>query len=270
MPNKTKSVRTETGEQKKARSEARVLLFDVETTPLLGYAYSRRETDLIMVLEEKKIISFSWKWLGERQTHVLALPDFPGFKKDNRDNRALILKLHELISSADIVVAHNANFDDKMAASDFVTLGLPPTAPHKTICTLKVARAKFKFSSNKLDDLGQRLGLGRKVQTGGFKLWKACMDGDLKAYEKMKAYNRQDVILLEKIYLKMRPWMTNHPALKVREDTNKNPPCPQCDERKLQNRGFNISRSGRTPRLQCVACGHWPPIAWVRQAWRLK
>lgn len=207
-----------------------------------------------MVLEEKKIISFAWKWLGERRTRSLALPDFPKtWKRDKRDNSELMLFLHALISEADIVVAHNANFDDKMAAADFITLGLKPPSPHKTVCTLKVARSVFKFSSNKLDDLGQRLGVGRKIQTGGFKLWKACMDGSVAAYAKLKRYNRGDVDLLERIYLKLRPWMRNHPQVGTLTVDR----CPACRGQNLTSRGRGMNKQGAYRKFQCNDCGHW-------------
>lgn len=209
--------------------------------------------NLIEVVEEKRIISFAWRWLGEKETHVLALPDFPGYKRDKKCNKALILKLHELMGQADIVVAHNAPFDDKLSNTDFITHGLAPVPPHKRIDTLQVARSIFKFSSNKLDHLGERLGLGRKKNTGGFALWKGCMEGDIKSFAKMKAYNRQDVILLHDIFLKLRPWMNSHPALKPRGDIA----CDVCHSANIHKKGEMLTRGGMVPRYQCQDCGKW-------------
>lgn len=250
---------------------AKILLVDVESSPNIGYSWGRYEQTIIEFVKERQIISFAWKWLGERKVNCLTLADFKGYKRNRDSNKALILELHRIVSMANIVVGHNVSaFDEKMSNSDFIVNGLTPPPAHKQVDTLKVARSKFKFNSNRLGDLGERLGLGKKVRTGGFNLWKGCLDGDAKSWAQMVRYNKGDVILLEKIYLKMRPWMTNHPAIKPRENTNRNPPCPMCHERKIQHKGYGVNRNGRYPRYQCGACGFCPSAVFTRREWRIK
>lgn len=266
MPNKTKSARTETGAR-----EAKILLFDVESSPNIGYTWGVWEENVIEVIEARQIISVAWKWFGEKGISVKSLPDFPGYRKDPKNNKALIEHLHGLISRADIAVGHNIDkFDDKMANTDFIKHGMTPPPSHKTVDTLKIARKHFRFNSNKLNDLGVFLRLGQKVKHSGFVLWKACLAGDMKAWKLMRKYNAGDVALLEKVYLKFRPWMPNHPAIKPREITNKNPACPICKEKKMQMRGKRINRSGTIPRYQCQACGHWVDGILIRKEWRIK
>jgi hypothetical protein len=217
------------------------------------------------MVQERQIICFSWKWLGEKQVHALALPMFKSYRKDRNDNRALIRKLHELISQADIVIGHNvASFDDKMANTDFIVNGLPPPPPHKTIDTLKVARSRFRFNSNKLDDLGARLGLGRKVQHRGFNMWLGCLNGEAKSWAEMVKYCVGDVALLEKVYLKLRPWMTNHPGLNF----DGNVGCPSCRSKKMERRGWTKNKNGRKQRYQCQDCSSWATGQTVKEVFR--
>lgn len=240
----------------------------METSPNIGYTWGRWEQDVIEFIKERQIICFSWKWLGEKKTNVRALPDFPGYKRDRDNNKALIAALHAEISKADIVVGHNIDgFDDKRANTDFIKHGFPPPPPHKTVDTLKVARSKFQFNSNKLNDLGVFLKVGQKVKHSGFVLWKGCLDGNPKAWALMKRYNRGDVDLLERVYLKERPWMTNHPVVKVR--TTK-PECPACHKNDLNHRGYNLSRKGKAPRFQCRSCGHWASAILISKRWVIK
>jgi hypothetical protein len=249
MPaNKTKSERTETA----ARDLSKILLFDVETSPNISYTWGKWEQNVIEFIKERQIICFAWKWLGEKQSHSLGLPDFPGYKKNPDDNKALILELHKLISRADIVVGHNVDgFDDKRANTDFIKHNLPPPPPHKTIDTLKVARGKFQFNSNKLGDLGKFLGLGSKVEHWGFELWRRCMAGDPQAWSLMKRYNRGDVDLLEAVYLRERPWMTNHPNLNKPDG---HVGCPKCRSVNFLKHGWNVNRWGSAPRFRCKDC----------------
>ena len=104
--------------------------------------------------------------------------------------------------------------------------------------------ADFTRVEDAEDDLGAFLGVGQKVKHGGFVLWLGCMKGDPKAWALMKKYNRGDVDLLERVYLKERPWITNHPAIRPRGESV----CPHCQSRRLRSGGWTISRAGRKPR----------------------
>jgi len=234
----------------------KILLFDIETTPLLGYTWGKYEQDVISFVKENHLLCFAYKWLGERAVHAYSLPDFPGYKKDRENDRQLVQKLWDLFDEADAVIAHNGiDFDIKVANAFFARHGLRPPKPFKSIDTKREAKKRFRFNSNKLDDLGNYLGLGRKIDTGGIALWYGCMAGDASAWRKMVAYNKQDVVLLEKVYLKLRPWMETHPNLNVLE--GRRDACPNCGGGHLQARGWNISRVARARRFQCRDCGAW-------------
>lgn len=232
----------------------KVLLYDVESSPNLGYCFGKWEQNIIEFAEERQIISVAWRWLGEKEVHVLSLTDFPGYKRDPKNNKALIRRLHALISKADVVVGHNVSgFDDKMVNTDIIKHGFTPPPPHKTIDTLKIARRYFRFNSNKLGDLGEFLKLGKKVKHWGFELWRRCGEGDPKAWALMRRYNAGDVILLEKIYLKFRPWVQNlHPNMNISDG---HVGCPTCRGVHFKFRGRNYTKNGWTQRYQCLKKG---------------
>lgn len=242
----------------------RVLLYDIESSPNLSWIWGKYEQNALGdFVKERQVISIAWKWLGEKETHVLALPSFRGYKKDPENNRELILRIHELFSRADVVVGHNVDqFDDKMVNAEFVVHNLKPPPPHKSVDTLKVARRYFRFNSNKLNDLGKRLKLGEKHETGGFSLWVGCMRGDPKSWATMMLYNQKDVVLLEKIYLRLRPWMTNHPDVNALDN---HIGCPLCKGVNMSRRGWSISGGGRRRRYQCRDCGKWAKGAKVKK-----
>lgn len=256
---------------KAAETAVKVLLYDIESSPNIAYIWNKYEQDALgEFIKERQIISFAWKWLHEKEVHCLSLPMLPTYKNDPDDNKDLILKLHNLMSQADIVVGHNINkFDDPMSNSEFIRHGLKPPPPHKTIDTLQFARHKFRFNSNKLGDLGKRLNLGDKINTGGFDLWAKCLRGDPGAWAKMALYNMGDVSLLEKIYLKMRPWMTKHPNMNSLDGISA---CPTCKSPiiKLQSRGRVIFGSGWKRQFQCQQCGKWCRGEVIKNSWRFK
>ena len=201
------------------------------------------------------MLCFSWKWLGENRIHTRSLPDYPRYKKNKEDDTDLIKDLHGLFDEADILVAHNGDrFDIRKAHARFISTGLRPPSPSRTIDTLKVARKHFLFESNKLNDLGNLLRVGKKIPHTGFDLWLRCMSGDPRAWGVMRRYNRQDVVLLERVYEKLRPYIANHPNLSVFGGDRV---CPACQSWSIQKRGVSVTQARRYPRFQCMSCGHW-------------
>ena len=241
-------------EEEKAMAKARILYYDLETAPNLAAVWGKYEQNVIWFEDEWYVMSFAYKWEGERKTHVVALPDFPLYEEDSDNDLEVVKALHDLFAEADIVIAHNGDrFDLRVINARFVFHGLTPPPPFQTIDTLKVARRYFRFNSNKLDDLGDYLGLGRKRQTGGYRLWRDCMAGDKVAWNKMKLYNKQDVRLLERVYKKLRPWMKGHPRV-TPDATGRS--CPKCGGW-LQRRGYQRSKTMIYHRFQCQSCGGW-------------
>ena len=237
-------------------SDKKVLLFDIEIAPIVGYTWGLWEQNVIDTKEEWYMLTFSYKWLGEKKTHVRALPDYKTYKKDKKNDKELVSELWRLFDEADVVIAHNGDaFDIKKANIRFIKHALCPPSPFKSIDTKKVAKTCFKFDSNKLDNLGKYLGVGEKLDTGGFELWLGCMSGDKKSWKLMCDYNKQDVILLEKVYLALRPWMKNHPNLSVLDNKPHN--CPNCTSSHVTHRGYGMNTKSKYERLQCQTCGAW-------------
>jgi len=133
---------------------------------------------------------------------------------------------------------------------------MKPPSPYKVVDTLLAARSQFAFSSNKLDDLGETLGLGRRVEHEGFELWRKCMNGEKKAWKDMLRYNEQDVVLLEAVYLRLLPYIKNHPNVNVIMDQTKCK-CTACGSSKLHKRGYAYTNASKFQRFQCQDCGKW-------------
>lgn len=236
--------------------QKKVLLFDIENTPLISYTWGIWEQNVIEVKEEWYILCFAYKWLGEKKTNIVSLPDFKGYEKDKKNDEKLVKKLWDLFDKAEIIIAHNGDaFDIKKANARFIFHKLEPPKPYKTIDTLKLARKYFKFDSNKLDYLGQYLKVGRKLPHTGKHLWFGCMEGDMKAWKLMKQYNIQDVILLEKVYYKIRAWANTPVNMNMLLNTFYN--CPKCGSEHTVKRGFATTRVGLFQKWQCLNCGGW-------------
>jgi hypothetical protein len=167
-------------------------------------------------------------------------------------------KAHELLDEADIVVTYNGKkFDIPTLNKEFLEGGYPPPAPYKQVDLYQTAKRQFRFASNKMDHLARSLGLRTKVRHSGHELWVRCMAGDAKAWAKMERYNKRDVVILDKLYDRMLPWIVNHPNVQMYGDDGETERCPLCGSRHLEKRGYAVSKTFRYQRYHCKACGSW-------------
>lgn len=241
---------------KKLNNKLNIVFLDIENAPNIGYVWSKWETNVIEYTQDWFILCMSWKWLGEK-TQTTSLPDFNLYASDKKNDKEVMKVIWKVLDSADVVVAHNgAKFDIRKINARFIYHGMTPPSHYTVIDTLKVARKYFQFDSNSLDELGRYLKLGNKSDMGGFGTFKGCIEGDMDSWKRMIKYNRQDIVVLEKLYLQLRPWIENHPSLNEVTDTPKD--CPACHSENIHKRGVDrLSNNREKQRFQCQGCGKW-------------
>lgn len=233
---------------------AKIVYFDIETSPNIVYTWGAGyEENVIEVIEPWFMISFAYRWEGEPAKNtkcVIVTPE----EALARDDSRVVEALRDVLDECDIAVAHNGDrFDKKKFNARLIKHGFGPPQPYRTIDTLKVARGNFQFNSNKLDDLGEYLDVGRKVKHEGFGLWKACMNGDPAALDRMAKYNIGDITLLRNVYMKLRPFMPTHPNLALYGDIDS---CPKCGAHRsnLTRRGYRYTNLTKKVVWHCKAC----------------
>jgi DNA polymerase elongation subunit (family B) len=231
----------------------KILFLDIETFPNIGFTWGKWQQNVIRFTQESCIATYAAKWL-DGPVFAKGLPSYRGYKPKSYDDAALVKDIWKLLDEADIAVAHNGdNFDFRVCKARFIYHNMMPPAPFKTVDTKKVAKKVARFNSNKLDDLGQLFGIGQKIKTD-FDLWQGCIDGDLTAWAQMVKYNKEDVVLLEKLYKRLLPWTANHPNYAVLDSEAI---CAKCGSRQVQFRGYAITQSRQYRRFQCKECGGW-------------
>lgn len=232
--------------------EPRVLIFDLETAPNVGYTWGKWDQNVIEFVEPWYILCVGYRWLGE-ETQVFGIDDTA--VRDWNDDSIVVEKIHELFNEADVLVAHNGDkFDIPKAHARMKIHGMDPPKPSKSFDTLKVARQGFSFTSNKLDDVCRVLGIGKKMPTGGFDLWKGCMEGDPQSWEAMKSYCASDVDLTVTLYERLRPWApraTNLATISGRPNA-----CPRCNsEAGMISQGLRHNAVTSAHEWKCKNCG---------------
>jgi len=229
----------------------KILLLDIETAPNLVHVWGlwQQNVGLPQIIDAGYILCWAAKWYGEDQIY------FDSIQKSKP--KAMAKRIHKLLDEADAVVHYNGTkFDIPTLNKEFLLYGLTPPAPYKQIDLLRTARNQFKFPSNKLDYVARALGLKGKVKHRGHELWIQCMNNDPDAWAEMEEYNTGDVVLLEDVYDRFRPWVRSHPNHSVYSGELS---CPVCGSHHYQSRGTAVTAAGVYKRFQCRAagCGKW-------------
>lgn len=240
-------------------NKPRVLFYDIETSHNIATIFDLFTEHIghDNILQEKYIICAAFKWQGDKKVGTVSVLDDPKrFAKNPNDDYHVVKYLHGVLSSADAIVAHYGDkFDIKVFNARAIYHGLPPLPPILQIDTHKMARKKFKFNCNRLDYLGKYFKLGSKIKTD-ITLWLRCLRGERKAIQEMVHYNKGDVTLLEKIYDKLAPYVSNGLNMNLFVEAE-DAVCPYCGGQHLQHRGFRYTKTRVYKRMQCQDCYSW-------------
>jgi DNA polymerase elongation subunit (family B) len=226
----------------------KILLLDIETSPNTAHIWGLRDQYInpSHLLESSYVLCWAAKWYGKSEIM------FNSVHKSNQED--MLKEIHDLLNQADTVVHYNGSrFDIPVLNKEFLLHDFKPCSSYKQIDLLRTMRKEFRFPSNKLDYIAQRLKLGKKTDHEGYTLWVKCMNGDPKSWKKMEQYNKQDVVLLEKVYKKVLPWIKNHPNHNLFEGKG----CSSCGSHRLTKQGFKHTTTGTYQRYQCQDCGSW-------------
>lgn len=228
--------------------DQKILVLDIETKPASAFvwrAYGEQNIGVEQIIDVGGVICVGAKWLGEKETFL--------YSDWEHGHLEMLIEVHAMMSYADAVVTYNGDrFDLNKLQGEFLLNGLGPTPPVTSIDVIKSVR-RLGYFMNKLAFIGPLLLGDDKLKHEGFSLWTKVMAGDKKAEKKMAKYCIQDVKLLEKLYLKVRPFVRNHPHM-GRTGANQ---CGACGSHDVQSRGTRRTRAYKIQRLHCQDCGAW-------------
>jgi predicted nucleic-acid-binding Zn-ribbon protein/DNA polymerase elongation subunit (family B) len=242
----------------------KIILLDIETLPQLTATFSLYPESIPhdSIVLDWSVVCACWKELDRKTIYsVSVLDDEKRFKTDLKDgfindDFAVVSKLREVFAEADILIGHNLKkFDYKKVNARLIFHGLEPLPKVHQLDTLTEARKIAAFTSNRLDYISKHLtGAGKLPTEKG--LWLKSLTGDRKAIRDMVTYNKQDVKILEDVYLKLRPHMTpQHPHVGVLFGHDKEHSCPKCGSHEMVNHRIKFTAAGvKKLQKQCKQC----------------
>lgn len=218
-------------------SKPRVLLFDIEATNL--------QADFGVVL------CIAWRWHGEEKIHHLAITQAPTFDKDPTNDKWLIEQFAPVLEQADVAVFHyGMYFDAPYLQTRALYHGMKPLNMPPMVDTWRICRKRLKLHSNRLASIAALLGVSEKTPLDG-PTWVRAMAGNKKAIRYVVEHCKQDVVVLDEVYSRIRAWGWDQPNMAPDGG------CPTCGGHSLQARGKVKTLKTQKQRFSCNACGHW-------------
>jgi hypothetical protein len=230
----------------------RIIVCDIESLPGEGYFWSIWEQNigLEQIISDVCLLSWAGKFLNEPEIYSDILQPKEAIKKDTK---RIVKSCWDFLSQADAVIGHNfSQYDEKLINTEFLQYDLPPLK-FITIDTLIISKQNFKFSSNKLKFINDKLGIRNKIDNDGFPLWKECHKGNPEALKIMLEYNEGDIIATEELFYKLRPYIRNFNMSLYNDITELQ--CPVCGSTNLKVENYYYTgNAGKYESVRCLDC----------------
>jgi DNA polymerase elongation subunit (family B) len=234
------------------KTKRRRLYFDIEVSANVGLFWQsgfKLQIGTENIIKERAIICICYKWEDDKDVYYLQWDK-------NQCDKKLLQEFISVANEADELVGHNGDkFDLSWIRTRCLLHKIDMFPTYNTIDTLKIARSKFRFNSNRLDYIGKFLGLGQKNHTN-FDLWKDIMlKNCTKSMKIMIDYCIQDVVLLEKVHKALN----NHIPAKTHYGVifgGDRGSCPECGSDEVIKNNRRVMASGLVKiQMKCKNCG---------------
>lgn len=193
------------------------------------------------------IYCMGWKELNEDKVHMESV--WETRQKDALDDKELCKQIYNVLKDADMIITYNGiKCDVPFIQTRLLAHGLPPLPPiaHKDV--YYTAKFKLKLSRNRLFDVQTFLGFSNKKTPVDLYKWLKALIGDKSAQKEILTHCRQDILVLEEAYMKLRPLMNSHPRL------NGYGVCNKCSGTLLKSKVYYTAGKGQKINLVCQKC----------------
>lgn len=234
--------------------EPKILLFDIETSPVLAWTFNIGHKVSIGHHQIQKgqrfdIICICYKWANEKKIHSL---DW-GINK--QDSSKMLQDFSKIAEEADLVIGHNVDkFDIRQVNTQRLLHNQAPISWPTSEDTLKQFRKYFYLPSYKLDYISTLL-TGSGKDRMEFRDWIDIVeDKDPKALAKMIKYCKKDVQKLNEVWKYAAKYMEPRTHAGIISGVGIHS-CPRCAGEDCVRYGYKTLKGGKYQVYQCKSCG---------------
>lgn len=185
---------------------AKIMIYDIETSRITAKVWwtGKQYVGHHQLTNEPKIISVSWKWVGEEKVHSLTWDK-------NKSDQEMMEKFLKEYNKADMVIGQNNDrFDNRWVNARAAKYDLDVNTMIRSFDIMKENKQKFRLPSYAMKYLCKYFDVEQKLEHEGIIMWDKIEDGtpeEQKEYlQKMVDYNIGDIISTEALYVRLRKY----------------------------------------------------------------
>lgn len=228
--------------------QPKFLIYDLETSRATFKRFwtGKQYLSYRDMVDEPKIITVAWKWLGEDSVYSLT------WDKDQCD-KCLVDEFAEVYNSADLVIGLNNNsFDNRWLTARAAKYGIPINPYTKSYDIMRQAKKLFRLPSYSMDYMTKYFGVANKLSHEGISMWDKVESGTIKeqkqALKDMVDYNVGDIIATEDLYMTIRKYSKHKIHVGTLSDRSKFS-CPECGGHSLKLIDTTTTAAGTIQRI---------------------
>lgn len=234
--------------QKNVVNASKILIYDIETSrvPAMVFWSGKQYVSHDQLKDEPKIISISWKWLGQNKVYDLT------WDKNHSDKGMLETFLKEY-NKANMVIGQNNNrFDNRWINARAAKYNLDVNIFVRSFDIMKQAKSKFRIPSYSMKYMCKYFGVPQKLEHEGIRMWDMIQSGtpeeQAEYLEKMVVYNRGDIISTEALYIRLRKYFNHISHIGVLNGSDKFT-CPDTGSYNVQLDRTTVTPTGTLQRI---------------------
>lgn len=186
-------------------SKDKIMIYDIETSrvPAMVWWTGKQFVSGDQLIDDPKIISISYKFLGEDEIYQLTWND--------GDDKEMVKEFGEVYSNVTMVIGqNNNNFDNRWVQARLAKFNFPFNTYMRSFDIQKESKRMFRLPSYAMKYMTKFFGVDQKLEHEGIKMWNKIQfgtDDEKKEYlQKMLDYNKGDIISTEALYYRLRKY----------------------------------------------------------------
>lgn len=227
---------------------SKILIYDIETgrVPAMVWWSGKQYVSADQLMEEPKIITIAYKWLGEDDIYDLTWDNF-------QSDKDMVEAFLAVYNKADMVIGQNNDrFDNRWINARAMKYGLEVNTFVRSFDIMKETKRLFRLPSYSMKFITNYLGIETKLEHEGIVMWDKIQFGtpeeQMEYLQKMVDYNRQDIVATEDMYLTLRKYMGHKVHFGVLHGGEKFS-CPNCGGHNIELYKTTVTPAGTVQRI---------------------